>query len=80
MDNNTPKMGINLLVRNLERNLIMVLNDYKEVPIEMQRIVMQGLLEKITNVADKTTQQELTEYQMLLEEIKKEEQNTIQEE
>lgn len=77
MDNKEPIMGINLLVRNLERNLTAVLNDYKDVPIEMQRIVVQGLLNKITNIADQTTQKEFMDYKLLLkkqeEEIEKQE-------
>lgn len=72
MDKEQPKLGINLLVRNLERNLTAVLNDYRDVPIEMQRIVMQGLLDKITNIADQTAQKELAEYQLLLQKQKEE--------
>lgn len=78
MDNEKPIMGMNLLVRNLERNLTAVLNDYRDVPIEMQRIVMQGLLDKITNIADQTAQKELAEYQLLLQ--KQEEETEKQEE
>lgn len=78
MDKEQPKLGINLLVRNLERNLTAVLNDYRDVPIEMQRIVMQGLLDKITNIADQTAQKELAEYQLLLQ--KQEEETEKQEE
>lgn len=74
MDKEQPKLGINLLVRNLERNLTAVLNDYKDVPIEMQRIVMQGLLDKITNIADQTTQKELAEYQLSIQEEENEKQ------
>lgn len=80
MDKEQPKLGINLLVRNLERNLTAVLNDYREVPIEMQRIVMQGLLDKITNIADETTKKELADYHLALEKQKEEEQNQKQEE
>ena len=67
MDKEQPKLGINLLVRNLERNLTAVLNDFRDVPIEMQRIVMQGLLDKITNIADQTAQKELAEYHAVLQ-------------
>lgn len=67
MDNNSPKLGINLLVRNLENHLNMVLNDYQDVPIEMQRIVIENILEKITKTADQITKQELNEYQAALQ-------------
>ncbi len=78
MDNNSPKLGINLLVRNLENHLNMVLNDYQEVPIEMQRIVVQNILEKLTQAADKITKQELDEYHAALQ--KQEEETEKQEE
>lgn len=78
MDNNLPKLGINLLVRNLENHLNMVLNDYKEVPIEMQRIVVENILEKITKTADQITKQELDEYHAALQ--KQEEETEKQEE
>lgn len=79
-------MGINLKVRNLENHLNMVLNDYKDVPIEIQRIIVGNILEKLTCAADKVTQYELNEYNRLLSEYEqkskelKEEQNQIQEE
>ena len=56
----------------------MVLNDYKEVPIEMQRIVVENILEKLTKTADQITKQELDEYQAALQ--KQEEETEKQEE
>ncbi len=55
-------MGINLRVRNLENNLKSILNEYSDVPIEMKRIVVNGILEQITSQADLVTKQEMAEY------------------
>lgn len=55
-------MGINLRVRNLENNLKSILNEYSDVPIEMKRIVVNGILEQITTQADLVTKQEMAEY------------------
>ena len=55
-------MGINLRVRNLENNLKSILNEYSDVPIEMKRIVVNGILEQITAQADLVTKQEMAEY------------------
>jgi len=56
-------MGINLQIRNLENRIVSALNEYNEVPIEVKRIILQGLLNKINNDADIITNSELMEYQ-----------------
>ena len=44
-------MGINLQVRNLENHIIQALNEFN-LPIEVKRVVLQGILEKIVNEAN----------------------------
>jgi len=56
-------MGINLQIRNLENSIVSSLNAYSEVPIEAKRVILQGILEKITADADRVAQKELIEYQ-----------------
>lgn len=56
-------MGINLQIRNLENSIVSSLNAYSEVPIEAKRVILQGILDKITVDADRVAQKELMEYQ-----------------
>ena len=64
-------MGINLQVRNLENHIIQALNEFN-LPIEVKRVVLQGILEKIVNEANAVTREELEDFNKKVEEIKNE--------
>lgn len=64
-------MGINLQVRNLENHIIQALNEFN-LPIEVKRVVLQGILEKIVNEANVVTREELEDFNRKVEEIKNE--------
>ena len=55
-------MGINLRVRSLDSSLKSVLNEFKDVPIEMQRIILSGIMDYIDREADLVVQHEMDEY------------------
>ena len=62
---NIQKLGINLQIRNLENELVNVLNLFSSVPIEAQRTVLQGLTDKISALADKQITAEMENYKSL---------------
>ena len=64
-------MGINLQVRNLENHIIQALNEFN-LPIEVKRVVLQGILEKVVNEANAVTREELEDFNKKVEEIKNE--------
>ena len=59
MDNNY----INLRIRNFENHINLVLNDYSDLPLEVQRIVLDKAVATVTTAADIQTKKELAEYQ-----------------
>lgn len=59
---------INLRVRSLQNNFHSILNEYSDVPIEMQRIILESILINITNKADEIAKQELELYKKKKEE------------
>ena len=71
-------MGINLQVRNLENHIIQALNEFN-LPIEVKRVVLQGILEKIVNEANAVTREELEDFNRKVEEIKNEKMKAVTE-
>lgn len=71
-------MGINLQVRNLENHIIQALNEFN-LPIEVKRVVLQGILEKIVNEANAVTREELEDFNKKIEEIKNEKIKSLEE-
>ena len=71
-------MGINLQVRNLENHIIQALNEFN-LPIEVKRVVLQGILEKIVNEANVVTREELEDFNKRVEEIKNEKIKSLEE-
>ena len=71
-------MGINLQVRNLENHIIQALNEFN-LPIEVKRVVLQGILEKIVNEANAVTREELEDFNKRVEEIKNEKIKSLEE-
>lgn len=71
-------MGINLQVRNLENHIIQALNEFN-LPIEVKRVVLQGILEKIVNEANVVTREELEDFNRKVEEIKNEKIKSLEE-
>ena len=71
-------MGINLQVRNLENHIIQALNEFN-LPIEVKRVVLQGILEKIVNEANVVTREELEDFNKKVEEIKNEKIKALEE-
>ncbi len=71
-------MGINLQVRNLENHIIQALNEFN-LPIEVKRVVLQGILEKIVNEANAVTREELEDFNRKVEEIKNEKIKSLEE-
>lgn len=71
-------MGINLQVRNLENHIIQALNEFN-LPIEVKRVVLQGILEKIVNEANAVTREELEDFNKKIEEVKNEKIKSLEE-
>ncbi len=71
-------MGINLQVRNLENHIIQALNEFN-LPIEVKRVVLQGILEKVVNEANAVTREELEDFNKKVEEIKNEKIKSLEE-
>ncbi len=56
------KIGINLQIRSMENNIVQSLEQFPDVPIEVKRIILEKILEKITRDADFVTEQEMNTY------------------
>lgn len=56
------KIGINLQIRSMENNIVQSLEQFPDVPIEVKRIILEKILEKITRDADIITEKEMETY------------------
>lgn len=61
---------INLRTRCLDSDLKRVLNEYNDVPVEIKRVILNGIVQQINAESDTIVRHELNEYQKEQEEAK----------
>lgn len=56
-------MGVNLRARSFDNNLRTLVNEYSDLPIEIKRVILNGVLDRINLEADLVVQHELKEFE-----------------